>query len=113
MLRRGVIIGTAFLLLMTGEVSAEPDFGLLADCVHRIENGTWPPVRGQGEEYGIHSCRYKDSGEARAICIRTIKHSWRDNPTYEALARRYCPKHWQHWLKMFTAYAPKLSASSR
>ena len=48
--------------------------------------------------YGILSVKVKDEAEARSVCLRTIRHCWRDweaagrpDDFLEALARRYAP----------------------
>ena len=84
--------------------SSVPDFERLADCIHRIENGTWPDKSGKGEEYGIHSVKYSSVAEARAICIRTCKRQWARKPGFEALAKRYCAVNWKRWKYMVEFY---------
>ena len=80
------------------------DFERLADCIHRIENGTWAIGTGKGEQYGIHSVPYRDAKEAREICLRTIKRQWKREPGLEPLAKRYCPGNWKNWLRMVSFY---------
>lgn len=74
------------------------DFERLADVIHITENGHGLD---NGEQYGIHSVHYKDEAEARAICIRTCKHAWRDHKGdwMTFLAKRYCPVNWKVWEK--------------
>ena len=47
--------------------------------------------------------------EARAICLRTIKHAWRDHKGdyLTFLAKRYCPVNWRVWLKNITYFYNK------
>lgn len=65
----------------------------LADAIYRAEGGPRAKV-----PYGILAVKVRNEREARAICLRTIDHAWRDfsssSPSssfIEFLAARYCP----------------------
>ena len=118
-MRKILIIGALFSLLWCKIAHSEistPDFQRLADCVHRIENGTWPDEPGKGEQYGIHSVKYKDTLEARQICIRTCQRSFKayklasgaknglKMPFLEWLSIKYCPVNHANWFRMVGYY---------
>jgi hypothetical protein len=77
----------------------------LADAIYLAEGGPRAKV-----PYGILSVNVRDAAEARAVCLRTIAHAWRDwsatrdpRPFFNFLADRYCPpsdsagnRHWKH-----------------
>ena len=90
-----------------------PDWGRLADCIHRIENGTWPPAPGKGEQYGIHSVKIAHNSpiEARRVCLVTLRHKyqqWVSNGKKVAyltyLSKRYCPVNAVNWERMLRYY---------
>ncbi len=80
----------------------EPDWNKLADAIHLTENGH---ELDKGEQYGIHSMPYKDTADARRICIATCRHKYaqwarnRGRMGYlEYLSNKYCPVNHAVWL---------------
>ena len=89
-----LIIG---LLLSAGQGYTQPDWSdtEIVDAVYIIEGGARADFL-----YGIRSVRYRDSADARNICLRTIRNNrrryadygHRQYPDFLAfLASRYCP----------------------
>lgn len=80
-----------------------PDYENLADAIHIAENGINLNL---GEQYGIHSVHYENRDEARAICIRTCKHAWKNHTGdwLTFLSKRYCPYNWKVWKRNVEYY---------
>lgn len=89
------------------------DRARLADAIYLAEGGPRASV-----PYGILTVKVRDEKEARAVCLRTIDHAWRDYSQLSAenrpqhfipfLANRYCPaadapgnRHWKHNVTYF------------
>ncbi len=96
-------------------VSSEIDFERLADCIHRVENGSWAIGTGKGEQYGIHSVHYANSLEARHIAIRTARHAYNrylsanrlkttKTGYISYLSKVYCPVNHNNWERMVSYY---------
>lgn len=93
-----MLVGLLALMLCCKAHSEEIiDFNLLADAIYQAEGGQ------QGELYGIHSVHYSTELEARQICIRTIKHKfkqWNKQGDFiHYLSTKYCPKNHNVWEK--------------
>ena len=106
-MRRVALISLLSLLLGTISYGAEPDYERLADAVHIAENGK--SLKLGLEQYGIHSIPYRDEAHARQICIRTLKHAYRDHTGdyLTFLSKRYCPVNHKVWLKNVRYYYEK------
>ena len=92
------VLTIIFLLLICTTAHAEINYNALADAIKITENGHGSP---KGELYGIHTVHYSSEAEAREICIRTCKHSFKDHPNdWTALAKKYCPVNWKNWKRM-------------
>ena len=113
-MRRAIVL-TVLCLAWCGQAMAEPiNLERYADCIHRIENGAWPPNPGRGEAYGIHSVHYGSEAEARAICKRTVqnKHAqWVRKGSHgdwiDYLASKYCPVNKALWARNLRFYLAK------
>lgn len=102
-MKRAILL---LLLSATPLCAATLDVNRVADAIYRAEGG----ARAK-EPYGILAVHVHNAAEARRVCIRTIRHAWRDyqlSPQKQTfiyfLADRYCPpsvdpignRNWKH-----------------
>lgn len=112
-----IMLSCALMFLLGQRVGmAEPDYQALSRAIHRVENGTFEPGTGKGEQYGIHSVHYRDAQEAREIAIRTATGAWKRYRAstglemasvkgyMDSLSRRYCPGNARNWARMVGYY---------